>query len=68
MIDSVVVSDGLARVGQPRRHILELAYFTGLTQAQIAQSLDLPLGTVKSHLRRGLIQLRDMLEVTDEPS
>lgn len=68
VVDAVIVSDGLARVGQPRRHILELAYFSQLTHTQIAQRLRLPLGTVKSHIRRGLLELRDAVEVTDDPS
>lgn len=68
VIDSVVISTCLAQVDQPRRRIIELAYLTGLTHNQIAEHLDLPLGTVKSHLRRGLVQLRGAVEVTDEPS
>lgn len=67
VIDSVLVTDGLARLGQPRRHILELAFFGELTHTQIAESLRLPLGTVKSHIRRGLLELRDLVEVSDEP-
>lgn len=66
VVDTVVISQGLARVDQPRREILGLVLFAGLTQAQVAGRLDLPLGTVKSHVRRGLIQLRAMMEVTDE--
>jgi RNA polymerase sigma-70 factor (ECF subfamily) len=68
VVDAVVISEGLAQVEQPRRHILELAFFSGLTHAQISHRLELPLGTVKSHIRRGLLQLRDVVEVTDEPS
>lgn len=68
VIDSVVIAACLARVEQPRRRIIELAYFTGLTHHQIAEHLGLPLGTVKSHVRRGLLQLREAVEVTDEPS
>jgi RNA polymerase sigma factor (sigma-70 family) len=68
VVDAVVISEGLSLVEQPRRHILELAFFSGLTHAQISQRLRLPLGTVKSHIRRGLLQLRDVVEVTDEPS
>jgi len=68
VVDAVVISEGLTQVEQPRRRILELAFFSGLTHAQISQRLELPLGTVKSHIRRGLLQLRDVVEVTDEPS
>ncbi len=68
VIDSVVVSAGLASVEQPRRRVIELAFLTGLTHDQIAERLDMPLGTVKSHVRRGLLQLREAVEVTDAPS
>jgi RNA polymerase sigma factor (sigma-70 family) len=45
------------------RQVLELSINQGLTQSQIAEATNLPLGTVKTHARRGLIRLRELLGV-----
>lgn len=67
--DRVLVAGALASLGEPRATILRLALGEGHTHEEIARRLGLPLGTVKSHVRRGLLQLREMIKGvrTDAP-
>ncbi len=51
----------LAEMADPERQVLVLAYRDELTQTEIAERLGLPLGTVKTRTRRGLLRLRGIL-------
>ncbi|MDO9484738.1 MAG: sigma-70 family RNA polymerase sigma factor [Actinomycetota bacterium] len=58
------VRSALAALSPIQRQALDLAYTRGMTQTQIAQQLDIPLGTAKTRLRDALQRLRQEMEVT----
>ena len=56
------VQNALAQLSENQRQVLHLAYRDGLSQTEIAEKLEVPLGTVKSWARRGLLKLRQSLQ------
>ena len=61
VVERLLLAEEVARLADPRRSILTLAFYDGCTYAEISEQLGLPLGTVKSHARRALLHLRDRL-------
>ncbi|MBD9732407.1 sigma-70 family RNA polymerase sigma factor [Streptomyces sp. H28] len=62
VLDRVLLVDALSRLPRHQRDVLCLAFYEDLTQAQIAERTGMPLGTVKSHARRGLHRLRGAID------
>jgi RNA polymerase sigma factor (sigma-70 family) len=60
-IDSIGLRKLLQKLKPEYRMLIELAYFKGYTQEEIAEIEDIPLGTVKTRIRNALIQLRSFL-------
>ncbi len=56
------VRDALSSLPENQRQILEMAYYDGHSQSEISQNLDIPLGTVKTRSRQGLLKLRHILK------
>lgn len=59
-----LLHDALSTLDPVPRQLVALAFFRGLSHEEIAQHAGLPLGTVKSHLRRTLLHLRELLTPT----
>ncbi|MEU6879529.1 sigma-70 family RNA polymerase sigma factor [Streptomyces sp. NPDC046712] len=61
VLDRLLVTDELAKLPHVQREVLAMAFYGDLTQVQIAERTGMPLGTVKSHARRGLHRMRRSL-------
>ncbi|MFE4258435.1 RNA polymerase sigma factor [Streptomyces sp. NPDC056883] len=67
-VERVLLLGELARLPSAQQRVLRLAFYADLTQSQIADRTGLPLGTVKSHMRRALHVLRQSLAPSLERS
>ena len=56
------VRQALTQLSEKQRQVLEMAYDRGLSQSEIAQHLDKPLGTIKTWTRQGLLKLKELLQ------
>lgn len=59
---SAMVRSAVKSLPNEQRQAIELAFFGGMTQNEISESLGQPIGTVKARIRRGMLKLRDTLE------
>ncbi|MEP6668946.1 MAG: sigma-70 family RNA polymerase sigma factor [Chthoniobacter sp.] len=56
-----IVRDAIQKLSKDQREAIELAFFSSLTQAEIAVRLNEPLSTIKARIRRGMMKLREVL-------
>jgi RNA polymerase sigma-70 factor (ECF subfamily) len=59
---SQYVAEALAKLPEKQRQVLEMAYYQGMSQSEIAAQLGIPLGTIKTWSRQGLLNLRKNLQ------
>lgn len=55
------IYEALQKLSEKQRSVIQVAYFDGLSQTEISDEYDIPLGTVKTRMRDGMIKLRELL-------
>jgi RNA polymerase sigma-70 factor (ECF subfamily) len=64
--ERLMIADELERLEPAPRRVMALAFYGDMTHSEIADTTGIPLGTVKSHIRRSLGRLRTVLSVNDD--
>ena len=59
--EAALAGQALAELRPEERRVIQLSIYNGLSHTEIASQLDLPIGTVKTHIRRGLVRVRELL-------
>jgi len=62
--ETLLLSSELQQLAPDAQAVMRLAFYDDLTHEEISRRMGMPLGTVKSHIRRSLARMRDRLEVT----
>jgi RNA polymerase sigma factor (sigma-70 family) len=60
--DAKTAAQVIQELPEERRHVMRLAIYEGLSHGEISSETGLPLGTVKSHVRRGLVAVRERMK------
>jgi len=61
-VDHIGVKEVLLQLKEEWRELIDLAYYKGYTQQEIAERLDIPIGTIKTRTRNALIELKNLLK------
>ena len=63
-VDAIGLKEMLSKLPEDQAFVVEYLYLKGYTQSELADDFNIPLGTVKTRLRLGMIELRKILNVT----
>jgi RNA polymerase sigma-70 factor (ECF subfamily) len=64
--EATMAARALEDLPEARRRVLELSIYQGMSHSEIADAIDMPIGTVKSHITRGLAAVREVLLSGDD--
>jgi len=59
--NSQLIRQGVRQLSKEQRQAIELAFFSGMSQSEIAEAIGEPIGTIKARIRRGMMRLKEIL-------